>query len=174
MPSGAAVGLESDFRPHFFGGVATVCCKLFGQTQATAAIFGEKDYQQLCVIRQVVRDLNLPIEIIGASTIREPDGLALSSRNRYLAPDERRIAPMIYKAISGVADGIRGGVPVEEQRAKAEVDLSHQGFKVDYLAVRDAATLGPAPEHSQAELRVLVAAWLGTTRLIDNVAAERP
>ena len=99
VPAGAAGGLESDFRPHFFGGVATVCCKLFTQVGPDFAIFGEKDYQQLQVVRQMVRDLDLPLKIIGAKTIRETDGLAMSSRNKYLDAGQRRIAPAIHRAI---------------------------------------------------------------------------
>ena len=105
VPGGAAEGLESDFRPGFFSGVATVCCKLFTQVAPTVAVFGEKDFQQLAVVRQLVRDLNLPLEIVGAPTLREADGLAMSSRNRYLSPEERKVAPAIHKAVVDVAKG---------------------------------------------------------------------
>jgi pantoate--beta-alanine ligase len=170
VPAGAAEGLEGEFRPHFFAGVATVCCKLFTQVAPDTAVFGEKDYQQLCVIRQLVRDLNLPLEIVGAPTVREGDGLALSSRNAYLSPEERRVAPMLHRTIAGVA-----GVAAEPDRAAAVAEgkaaLEAAGFKVDYLEVRDAETLRPAVPNAGYPLRVLVAAWLGNTRLIDNVAA---
>ena len=99
VPAGAAEGLESDFRPHFFGGVATVCCKLFTQVLPDIAVFGEKDYQQLMVVTQMVRDLNLPLEIVGAPTVRESDGLAMSSRNAYLSAEERRVAPTLHRAL---------------------------------------------------------------------------
>ncbi|HXF55492.1 MAG TPA: pantoate--beta-alanine ligase [Hyphomicrobiaceae bacterium] len=179
LPAGAAEGLESDFRPHFFGGVATVCCKLFSQVQPDLAVFGEKDYQQLCVIRQMVRDLNLPLEIVAGPTVREGDGLALSSRNRYLSPTERSIAPALNRAISKlaerVADARRTG-PLTSRKLTDLCDTAKRevlgaGFaKIDYIAVRDAATLRePAPD-STGPLRILAAAWLGKTRLIDNVA----
>jgi pantoate--beta-alanine ligase len=103
LASGAAEGLESDFRPDFFAGVATVCTKLFQQVGADFAVFGEKDYQQLCVIRQTVRDLNLPLDIIPAPTVRENDGVAMSSRNRYLSPEERSVAPVVHRVITEVA-----------------------------------------------------------------------
>lgn len=168
VPAGAAEGLETDFRPDFFGGVATVCTKLFQQVGADFAIFGEKDYQQLCVIRQTVRDLNLPLEIVAAATVRESDGLAMSSRNRYLSPDERGAAPMVHRAIAEVAAAVgngSAGAAIAEGRQKLEA----AGFRIDYLEVRDAETLkAPLPERPK---RVLVAVWLGNTRLIDNVAA---
>lgn len=171
VPQGAAEGLETDFRPHFFGGVATVCCKLFLQVEPDFAIFGEKDYQQLCVIRQIVRDLNLPLQIIGAPTEREADGLAMSSRNRYLSAEERQIAPAINREITAVAAAVRGGTDPQEACAAAARNLQASGFgKIDYVAVRDAMTLRPPdPEYPTSPLRVLAAAWLGRTRLIDNV-----
>ena len=109
----AAEGLETDFRPHFFGGVATVCAKLFLQVAPDVAVFGEKDFQQLAVIRQMVRDLDLPLAIVGAPTMREADGLAMSSRNRYLSADERRVAPLVHRAITEVAARVRAGEAAE-------------------------------------------------------------
>jgi pantoate--beta-alanine ligase len=168
LPSGAAEGLETDFRPDFFGGVATVCTKLFQQVGADFAVFGEKDYQQLCVIRQMVRDLNLPLEIIAASTVREGDGVAMSSRNRYLSPEERSVAPVVHRVITDVASAAGKG-SAEAGIAEGRQRLEAAGFRVDYLEVRDAETL-KAPQPGRPK-RVLVAAWLGKTRLIDNVAA---
>ena len=165
---GAALGLEADFRPTFFAGVATVCCKLFTQVAPKVAIFGEKDYQQLCVVRQLVRDLDLPLTIIGATTIREPDGLAMSSRNRYLSPVERALAPAIYAELTQAAASIAEGGPISEASARAEAALNKKGFKVDYVAVRDAGTLAAAVRAHGQPLRILAAAWLGKTRLIDN------
>jgi len=172
VPAGATDGLETDFRPHFFGGVATVCTKLFQQVTPDIAVFGEKDYQQLAVIRQVVRDLDMPLAIVGAPTVREADGLALSSRNRYLSADERRIAPLVHEVIREVAARVRGGDATESACADAAKRLSAAGFqKVDYIVVRDAATLGPYDPANGAG-RVLAAAWLGKTRLIDNIALD--
>lgn len=166
---GAAEGLETDFRPHFFGGVATVCCKLFLQVAPDVALFGEKDYQQLCVIRQMVRDLDLPLAIKGVATVREKDGLALSSRNAYLSADERRVAPMLYATLTRLAEAIRDGGAIALLRADASVALLAAGFtKVDYIEVRDAGTLGPYDRAAGREGRILAAAWLGKTRLIDN------
>jgi len=174
--AGAAEGLESDFRPHFFGGVATVCCKLFTQVAPDIAVFGEKDYQQLQVVRQLVRDLDLPLRIVGIATIREADGLAMSSRNRYLSADERAIAPALHASLRTLAGHVAGAgakltarrIEALEQRAAA--DLLAAGFaKVDYVAVRDAQSLAPAALANGRPLRALAAAWLGKTRLIDNV-----
>jgi pantoate--beta-alanine ligase len=173
VPAGTAEGLESDFRPHFFSGVATVCCKLFGQVGPDIAVFGEKDYQQLAVVRQMARDLDLPLEIVGAPTVREADGLALSSRNAYLSARERGIAPLLHRAIVRVGEAVAQGGIVAGAVAGARADLEAAGFRVDYLEVRDAATLEPAGPGAPGPLRVLAAAWLGKTRLIDNVGVER-
>ena len=169
-PAGAALGLETDFRPHFFGGVATVCCKLFSQVTPDIAIFGEKDYQQLTVLKQMVADLNLPLTIIGAPTRREPDGLALSSRNAYLSPAERAIAPALNRAMTACAAAIKSGTPIPDATATAKSVVLATGFtSVDYIAVRDANTL--TEPHANSALRILAAAWLGKTRLIDNIGA---
>jgi pantoate--beta-alanine ligase len=170
VPAGAAEGLETDFRTHFFGGVATVCCKLFCQVGADFAAFGEKDYQQLCVIRQMVRDLNLPLEILPGTTVREADGLAMSSRNRYLSPDERARAVTIHHTIARVAEAARRGGH-DAAIADGKAALTTAGFgQIDYLVVRDAETLREWAATSGRPGRVLAAAWLGKTRLIDNVA----
>ena len=175
VPSGAAEGLESEFRPHFFAGVATVCCKLFTQVAPDVAVFGEKDYQQLCVVRQMVRDLDLPLDIVAAPTVREPDGLALSSRNAYLSPAERKAAPVLYGVVRRIAEVAAEGGIVAGAVAERRASLEAAGFKVDYLEVRDAETLRPVgPGAHQRPLRVLAAAWLGKTRLIDNVGVEHP
>lgn len=172
---GAAEGLEGAFRPHHFGGVATVCCKLFSQVTPDIALFGEKDYQQLCVIRQMVRDLNLPLKIQGVPTVREKDGLALSSRNAYLSPENRAAAPALNAAIRTVAETMAAGgrqAPAIKSAVKA---LEKAGFgPIDYVAIADAETLGPWQLSSGRPGRVLVAAKLGTTRLIDNVPIPRP
>ncbi|MGE0768275.1 MAG: pantoate--beta-alanine ligase [Hyphomicrobiaceae bacterium] len=170
VPAGAAEGLETDFRAHFFGGVATVCCKLFTQSGADFACFGEKDYQQLCVIRQMVRDLDLPLEILAGRTVREADGLAMSSRNRYLSADERSRAVVIHDVIRAVAAAARTGGEAAAI-ADATAKLASSGFgRIDYVAVRDAETLKDWTHTSGRPGRVLAAAWLGKTRLIDNVA----
>lgn len=161
--------LEGEFRPHFFIGVATVCAKLLIQTMPDVAIFGEKDYQQLCVIRAMARDLDLPVEILGGETIRESDGLAMSSRNTYLSNTERTLAPRLHQEISGVARRVAGGEPIEIVCSGASEELGRVGFSsVDYVAVRDAETL-ELPVQGRP-MRVLAAVWLGKTRLIDNVA----
>jgi pantoate--beta-alanine ligase len=167
---GAALGLETDFRPHFFGGVATVCCKLFSQVTPDIAIFGEKDYQQLTVLKQMVRDLNLPLTIIGAPTVREADGLALSSRNAYLSAEERQIAPALHRALQDLAKAVRAGTPIDTATKAATQTVLTAGFaKVDYIAVRDAQTLAEISAFSASPARILAAAWLGKTRLIDNI-----
>lgn len=171
IPAGTAEGLETDFRPHFFGGVATVCCKLFLQALPDIAVFGEKDYQQLCVIRQMVRDLNMPLEIVGAETVREADGLAMSSRNRYLSADERAKAVTIHHVINGVAAAAARGAGLENALVEGRRALTYAGFgTIDYVTVRDAETLKDWAHGTERPGRVLAAAWLGKTRLIDNVA----
>jgi pantoate--beta-alanine ligase len=171
-PAGAAEGLESDFRPHFFGGVATVCAKLFAQVAPDLAVFGEKDYQQLVVVRQMVRDLDLPLEIVGMATVREADGLAMSSRNAYLSAEERKLAPLIHRAIVEVAQAAGRSADAAAAITEGKAALSAAGFKIDYLELRDAETLRPAAPGARRPLRVLAAAWLGKTRLIDNVGVS--
>jgi pantoate--beta-alanine ligase len=171
VPRGAAsVGLEDAFRPHFFSGVATVVTKLLTQCMPDAAVFGEKDYQQLQVVTQLARDLNLPVKIIGAPIVREKDGLALSSRNVYLSPKERAIAPMLHGVLKDCAGKIRNGRPVQGVLAQGREALKRAGFALDYLEARHAQTLQPVALRRKGRLRLLVAAKIGKTRLIDNVA----
>lgn len=170
MPGSAAEGLESAFRPTHFGGVATVCCKLFSQVTPDVAIFGQKDYQQLCVLLQMVRDLNLPLKLVGAPTRREKDGLAMSSRNVYLTAEERGIAPRLYAVISELAERVAAGADIVSSIANAKLKIKSAGFqKIDYVEVRDAETLAPVEDKPDRPLRILAAVWLGKTRLIDNV-----
>lgn len=180
-PEGAALGLEGEFRPHHFGGVATVCCKLFNQVMPDAALFGEKDFQQLAVMRQLVRDLDMNLKIVAGKTMRAKDGLALSSRNRYLSTDERALAPVLYATLKAartdahelkaVKDTKSAGRQIRAIESKAARALIKAGFgKVDYVACCDAETLGPYQPASQRKGRILAAAWLGKTRLIDNCA----
>jgi len=167
---GVAEGLEGQFRPHFFTGVATVVAKLLLQCLPDVAIFGEKDYQQLLVIKRIVRDMNIPVEIVGAPTAREKDGLAMSSRNAYLSPTERKTATLLNKAIRDVAEKVGRGGKVSEACEQAIGRLEKAGFHIDYLEVRGAEELRPIRTTVRGPARVLVAAWLGKTRLIDNVA----
>ena len=170
-PAGPAkAGLEDQFRPHFFGGVATVCSKLFTQVQPDFAMFGEKDYQQLRVITQVVQDLNLTPKIVGVPTVREKDGLAMSSRNTYLSADERRAAPVLYKALKSSARRIKAGESIEAVLNVGRDDIRKAGFALDYLEARHAQTLQPVASRADGPIRLLVAAKIGKTRLIDNVA----
>ena len=167
-----AEGLEGDFRPQMFGGVALVVAKLFNQVQPDVAVFGEKDFQQLAVIRRLVRDLDIPVEIVGLPTIRDGHGLALSSRNAYLSPAELETARKLNGVLAEAAAKAAGGAPLAEVEREAADALLAAGFdKVDYVAVRRAADLA-AFESGTAEVpaRVLAAAWLGRTRLIDNMA----
>ena len=165
---GPSAGLESDFRPTFFDGVATVVAKLFLQATPDCAIFGEKDYQQLCVVRQLCRDLDLPVEIIGAPTIRDAQGLAMSSRNAYLDEAELKIARQLNVILRDTAVALTAGADQNDATAEASRALVAAGFrKVDYVEARESLTL--APWRRDREGRVLAAAWLGKTRLIDNV-----
>ena len=163
--------LEGEFRPGFFAGVATVVTKLLLQAQPDIAFFGEKDYQQLLVVRRLARDLDIPVEIAGVPTVRAPDGLALASRNAYLSDSERTIAPALYRVLVAAATNVAAGKKAKAEEARATAELKAAGFApVDYVAVRDAETLEEARDPHRAH-RVLAAAWLGQTRLIDNVAA---
>ncbi|MCJ2125473.1 pantoate--beta-alanine ligase [Methylobacterium sp. J-077] len=167
--AGLTEGLCGPFRPGHFSGVATVVTKLLNQVGPDVALFGEKDFQQLRVIQQAVADLDLPVEIRGVPTVREGDGLALSSRNRYLSPAERAVAPRLHAALAEIAAAVRGGSPVAGPVVEGRAALEAAGFQVQYLAICDARTLAPV-ERVDGPARVLVAAFLGRTRLIDNVA----
>ena len=169
-PEGPArAGLEDRFRPHFFGGVATVVAKLFLQCGPDAAVFGEKDYQQLKVVTQMVKDLALPLRIVPGRTVREKDGLALSSRNAYLTPDERAVAPTLYRTLREGAAEIRRQQPIGAVLARSRKAIARAGFDVDYLEARHAETLAPVRSARDGPIRLLVAARLGKTRLIDNI-----
>lgn len=170
--AGLTDGLCGAFRPGHFDGVATVVVKLLAQARPDRAFFGEKDYQQLCVIRRCVRDLDLGVEVIGVPTLREDDGLAISSRNAYLTADERRAAPALNAAITRAAADIKGGADVAATVAAAEEAILAAGFRaVDYVACVDAESLAPLTSYEAARsARVLAAAHLGRARLIDNVA----
>ena len=163
-------------RPHFFEGVATVVCKLLCQVAPDVAIFGEKDYQQLLVIRTMVRDLSIPTEIIGGKLIREADGLAMSSRNVYLSKSERKKAPILFKTLQQVAEIIENGHSVDQSIKAARNQLANHGFEVDYLELRDGETLEPVRNKAKpgAKLRIFAAVFLGKTRLIDNMQVCRP
>lgn len=165
---GPSVGLESDFRPTFFDGVATVVAKLILQANPDLAVFSEKDYQQLCVVRQLCRDLDLPVEIIGAPTIRDAHGLAMSSRNAYLDEGELAVARQFNTILRDTAASLADGAEQEAAMAEASRLLIAAGFRsVDYVEARESLTL--APWRRDREGRLLAAAWLGKTRLIDNV-----
>jgi pantoate--beta-alanine ligase len=171
VPEGpATAGLEDRFRPHFFGGVATVVGKLFTQCRPDFAIFGEKDFQQLRVVTQMARDLDLGVKVIGSKTVRERDGLAMSSRNVYLSPEERRVAPELYRTMKECAKRLRGGEAIEPVIERGAKLITNAGFNVDYLEVRHAETLAPITSIEDGPMRMLVAARLGATRLIDNIA----
>ncbi len=170
VPEGPArVGLEDAFRPHFFAGVATVVAKLLIQCEPDIAMFGEKDYQQLKVVTRLARDLGLKTRIVGAPVVREKDGLALSSRNRYLTPVERTAAPALYRALKECAGRIKAGGPVEAVLDDGRLAIRHAGLALDYLEARNADTLAPLAAPAAEPIRLLAAARIGTTRLIDNM-----
>ncbi|MEP3233955.1 MAG: pantoate--beta-alanine ligase [Hyphomicrobiales bacterium] len=170
--AGPALELETDHRPHFFSGVATVVSKLLLGVLPDFAVFGEKDYQQLLVIKQMVRDLQIPCQIEGAPTVRESDGLAMSSRNTYLTDEERPIAAKLHATLQDCAEQIRNGENPEIACNQAIDALTKFGFSVDYLTLRDAETLAALETVKDQKLRLLVAAQLGKPRLIDNIAVN--
>jgi len=170
-PAGAAqAGLEDKFRPHFFGGVATVVAKLFTQVGPDVALFGQKDYQQLRVVTQMAADIDLPVTVVGIPTVRERDGLALSSRNAYLSADERRNAPVLYRVLKQGAARIKRGEPPASVLSEGAAEIMRAGFTLDYLEARHARTLAPVSARQGGPIRLLVAARIGQTRLIDNIA----
>ncbi len=168
--AGPAEQWEGSARPGHFRGVATVCAKLFGQVRPDRAYFGEKDWQQLQVVRRMVADLHLPLEIVAVPTVRESDGLAMSSRNRFLSAAERAIAPRLQAILSATATALRSGSAIDTALADAKRDLSRAGFQLDYLALADAVTMSALPRMTSGA-RLIVAARLGSVRLIDNIAA---
>ena len=173
VPAGAALPFEGEMRPQFFTGVATVVMKLFSHVPADMAFFGEKDFQQLCVIKQMVRDFDLPIEIQACPTARDQDGLAQSSRNLYLSHEERVIAPILYQSMRDCAAAVSDGMPVPQACEAAKATLFTAGFaSVDYIAWCAPDDLTYVTNVS-ANSRLLVAAHLGKTRLIDNECFEK-
>ena len=165
---GPAERWEGESRRGHFSGVATVCAKLFGQVQPDRAYFGEKDWQQLQVVRRMVSDLFLPLEVVGVPTVRAPDGLALSSRNRFLSAEERAVAPRLHAVLHALGGVLAAGGPAREPLAAARRDLTHDGFMVDYVELVDGPTLMPLPA-ARSGARLIAAARLGTVRLIDNI-----
>ena len=170
---------EGASRPTHFAGVATVCTKLFNQVAPDCAVFGEKDFQQLAVLRQIVRDLDQPLEIVGAPIVRDTDGLAMSSRNRYLSEKERSLAPALYRTLRAAAQNVAAegaGLTTEQAEhimREALLMLIAVGFqKVDYVSLHHDLTLRPFETGMIGPLRILAAAWLGNTRLIDNVGVH--
>jgi pantoate--beta-alanine ligase len=166
---GPAERWEGDARPGHFRGVATVCAKLFGQVRPDRTYFGEKDWQQLQVVKRMVSDLLLPLEIVGVETVREADGLAMSSRNRFLTPTERAVAPGLYATLQRTAQGLVGGAPVAETLQSGREALGRDGLRVDYLALVDGSDLVPI-DAVLPGARLIAAARLGAVRLLDNIA----
>lgn len=166
----AKADLEDRFRPTHFAGVATVVAKLLNQAQADVAVFGEKDYQQLLVIRHLARDLDIGTRILAGPTLRDPDGLAMSSRNVYLSAEDRARAPRLYRALSEAARRIAEGEVVGHVMGEAHEAIVGAGFDIDYVEARHADTLARVARRLEGPMRILAAARLGVTRLIDNVA----
>jgi pantoate--beta-alanine ligase len=166
----AAADLEDRFRPHFFGGVATVVAKLFAQCRPDFALFGEKDYQQLKTVSRMAADLDLKVKVIAVPTVREKDGLALSSRNVYLSPVERAAAPALYRLLNESAARIAAGEPIAKVMSEGWIAIEAAGFAVDYFEARHAETLARVETLGDGPIRLLAAARLGKTRLIDNIA----
>jgi len=167
---GPAERWEGEMRPGHFLGVGTVCAKLFGQVRPDRAYFGEKDWQQVQVVKRMVADLLLPLEIVGVQTVREEDGLALSSRNRFLSAADRAVAPALVAALRAVAARVADGEAADAPLAEARAGLTAKGFAVDYVALVEGPTLAPLT-HAAPDARLIVAAKLGSVRLIDNIAA---
>jgi pantoate--beta-alanine ligase len=171
-PEGPALaGLEDRIRPHFFGGVATVVTKLFTQVRPDSAFFGEKDFQQLKVVTRMARDLDLGVKVIGGAIIRERDGLAMSSRNVYLSADDRRTATVLFQTLKATRTRMRAGDDFKTVLSDGANIIAKAGFAVDYLEARHAETLAPVTSLNDGPVRLLVAAKIGTTRLIDNIKA---
>lgn len=171
--AGPSAGWEGDARPGHFRGVATVCCKLFQQTQAELACFGEKDWQQLQVVTRMAADLDIPIRILPVETVREADGLALSSRNRFLSAAERATAPVLFRTMTAAATAIADGAAVTTALAEGEAVLRAAGLEPDYFALVEAETLKPlASRRTDGPMRLVAAARLGTIRLLDNIAVR--
>jgi pantoate--beta-alanine ligase len=165
----AVVALEDRFRPHFFGGVTTVVGKLFTQVRPDFAIFGEKDFQQLRVVARMARDLDLGVKVIGSRTVRERDGLAMSSRNVYLSAEQRSTAPVLFRAMKESAGRLRAGDDIRAAMAGGAELITRAGFVLDYFEARHAETLAPIASVQDGPVRILVAARIGNTRLIDNI-----
>src|SRR5438309_6269817 len=165
----ATAGLEDRFRPHVFGGVTTVVGKLFAQCRPDFAVFGEKDFQQLRVVTRMAADLDLGVKVIGSRTVRERDGLAMSSRNVYLSPEQRQAAPTLYRAMKESARRLKSGGDFDAAMEAGRELISAAGFALDYFEARHAETLAPIASMKDGAVRILVAAKLGTTRLIDNI-----
>ncbi|MEH6950310.1 pantoate--beta-alanine ligase [Nitrobacter sp. NHB1] len=165
----ATAGLEDRFRPHFFGGVATVVGKLFAQCRPDVALFGQKDYQQLKVVTRMAADLDLGVKVIGIPIVRERDGLAMSSRNVYLSAEQRAVAPTLHRVMKDAVKRLRNGSDLEAVMADGTRTIGNAGFTLDYFEARHAETLAPVRSIKDEPVRLLVAAKIGTTRLIDNI-----
>lgn len=170
MDGPAKADLDDHFRPTHFAGVALIVTKLLNQAQADAAVFGEKDFQQLLVIERLARDLDIPTAILAGPTLREPDGLAMSSRNVYLSVEERARAPILYRALTHAAERIRAGEEIGHVMSGAREMAAQARFEIDYLEARNAKTLARVASRDDGPIRLLAAARLGATRLIDNLA----